>query len=112
VNRSIGENYVNISNFLKALLRHVFFFFFFVVCLIKLKYLLVSINGASMVIKPLNVVSYPGYEETSISPLVCILSLKNLCIFYLGIPFSSDLSLEPVITYMNTKVKKSLIFFL
>jgi len=44
--------------------------------------------------------------------LVCILSLKHLCNIYLGIsPFSNDFSFEPIITYMNTKVRKSLFSF-
>ena len=34
-----------------------------------------------MVIKSLNFVSYPGYKEPTFITQVCILSLKNLCIF-------------------------------
>jgi len=36
---------------------------------------------------------------------------KESVYIYLGIPFSNDLSLEPINTYMNTKVRRSLFSF-
>jgi len=92
---------------MKALLRHVFFFFF---CWSNKNEMSFGINKyVTMVIKPFNFVSYHGYEETYISSWYFI--LKESMYIYLGIPFSNDLSFEPIITYMNTKVRKSLIFF-
>jgi hypothetical protein len=36
---------------------------------------------------------------------------KESIYIYLGIPFSNGLSLEPIMIYMNTKVRKSLFSF-
>jgi len=64
---------------MKALLPHVFFFFFWANA--NKNEISFGINKcATMVIKPLNFVSHPDYEESTFH-LVCILSLKNLCIF-------------------------------
>jgi len=65
---------------------------------------------ATMVIKPLNFVSYPGYEEPTFH--LGMYSIPKASVYiYLGIPFNNDLSLEPIITYMNTKIRKSLFSF-
>jgi len=82
----------------------------FFVGLIKMKRLLVSNKCATMVIKPLNFISYLGYEEPTFH-LGMYSIFKESVYIYLGIPFSNDLSLEPIITYMNTKVRKSLFSF-
>jgi len=65
---------------------------------------------ATMVIKPLNFISYPGCEESTFQLGMYSIPKESVYI-YLGIPFSNDLSLEPIITYMNTKVRKSLFSF-
>ena len=65
---------------------------------------------ATMIIKPLNFVSYPCYEEP-IFYLGMYSIPKTSVYIYLGIPFNNDLSLEPIITYMNTKIRKSLFSF-
>ncbi|KAG4086356.1 hypothetical protein H8356DRAFT_1340014 [Neocallimastix lanati (nom. inval.)] len=45
-------------------------------------------------------------KPTYIFTLVCILSLKeSVYNIYLGVPFSNDFFLEPIITYMNTKIQ-------
>ena len=63
-----------------------------------------------MDIKPLNFASYPGYEEPTFH--LGMYSIPKASVYIsLGIPFSNDLSLEPIITYMNTKVRKSLFSF-
>ena len=65
---------------------------------------------AKMDIKPLNFASYPGYEEPTFH--LGMYSIPKASVYIsLGIPFSNDLSLEPIITYMNTKVRKSLFSF-
>jgi hypothetical protein len=81
--------------------------FFFYVGLIKMKCLLVSNKCAVMVVKPLNFVSYLGCEEPTFH--LSIYSIPKESMYsYLGITLSNDLSLKPIITYMNTKI---LIFF-
>jgi len=84
---------------IKALLRHIF-------CLANKNEMSFGINKCdTIVIKPLNFVSYPVYEEPTF-----YLGMYSIHI-YLGISFSNDLSFEPIITYMNSKVKKSLFSF-
>jgi len=90
---------------MKALLSHVFFF-----GLIKMKWFFGINKCVTMVIKPLSFVSYPGYEEPTFHLVMYSICKVSVCI-YLGISFSNDLSLEPIITYMNTKVRKSLFSF-
>jgi len=71
----------------------------------------VGINKCvTMVIKPLNFASYSDYEEPTLH-LGMYSIPKEFMYIYLGIPFSHDFSLEPIITYMNTKVRKFLFFF-
>ena len=54
---------------------------------------------ATMVIKPLNFVSYPGYEEPTFH--LGMYSIPKASVYiYLGIHFRNDLSLEPIITYI------------
>ena len=66
---------------------------------------LFSINKCTtMVIKPLKFLFHILVMKNFNFTLVCILSLKKSD---LGVPFSNDLSLEPIITYnMNTKLEK------
>jgi len=64
----------------------------------------------TMVIRPLNFVSYPGYEVPTFH-LGTYSIPKEFVYIYLGILFNNDLSLEPFITYMNTKGRKSLFSF-
>jgi len=61
-----------------------------------------------MIIKPLNFVSYPSYDEPTFHLGMYSIPKESMYI-YLDIPFNNDLSLEPIITYMSTKVRKSLL---
>jgi len=89
---------------MKALLSHVF-------CWANKNEMTLGINKCvTMVIKPLSFVSYPGYKEPTFHLGMYSIRKASVCI-YLGISFSNDLSLEPIITYMNTKVRKSLFSF-
>jgi len=63
-----------------------------------------------VVIKSLNFVSYPGYEEPTFH-LGMYSVPKEFVYIYLGISFSNDLSLESIIIYMNTNIWKSLFSF-
>jgi len=63
-----------------------------------------------MIIKPLKFVLFPGYKEPTF-PLSMYSVPKKSVYIYLDIPFSNDFSLEPFITYMNTKVRKFLLSF-
>jgi len=56
----------------------------------------------TMVIKPLNFVSYPGYEEPTFH-LGMYSIPKEFVYIYLGIPFSNGLFFEPLITYIEYK---------
>jgi len=66
------------------------------------------IKYATMIIKPLNFVSYPSYDEPTFHLGMYSIPKESMYI-YLDIPFNNDLSLEPIITYMSTKVRKSLL---
>jgi len=80
---------------MKALLRHVFYW--------------ANKNemsfGINKFIKPLYFVSYPDYEKPTFHLSIYSIPKESMYI-YLGIPFSNGLSLEPIITYINTKIKK------
>ncbi len=62
---------------------------------------------ATMVIKPLNFRKTPDYEDPTFYFNMHSLP-KVSCYTYLGIPFSDDLSLQPILSNMYTKVNKSL----
>ena len=63
-----------------------------------------------MVIKPLNFVQSRSYETPTF--YLGMYSIPKVsCYTYLGIPFSDDLSLQPVISNMQSKVRKSLFSF-
>ena len=65
---------------------------------------------ATMVIKPLNFVQSRSYETPTF--YLGMYSIPKVsCYTYLGIPFSDDLSLQPVITNIQSKVRKSLFSF-
>jgi len=65
---------------------------------------------ATIIIKPLNFVSFLGYEEPTFH--LGMYSIPKASVYiYLGNPFSNGLSLMPIITYMNTRVRKSLFSF-
>jgi len=84
---------------MKALLRHVFFFW-----TNKIEMSFGFNKCATMVvIKSLNFVSYPGYEEPTFH-LGMYSVPKEFVYIYLGISFSNDLSLESIIIYMNTNI--------
>ena len=51
-----------------------------------------------------------GYEEPTFHFGMYSIPKESIYI-YLGIPFSNGLSLEPIMIYMNTKVRKSLFSF-
>jgi len=89
---------------MKALLRYVF-------CWANKNEMSFGINKcATMVIKSLNFASYPGYEEPTFH--LGMYSIPKASVYiYLDILFSNDLSFEPIITYMSTKVRKSLFSF-
>jgi len=65
---------------------------------------------ATMVIKPLNFVQSRSYETPTFY-LGMYSITKVSCYTYFGIPFSDDLSLQPVITNIQSKVRKSLFSF-
>jgi hypothetical protein len=94
---------------MKALLRHVF-------CWAnkneKWNVYWYQYKCATMVVKPLKILFYILVMKNLHFTLGFILSLKNLCVYFLRYPrFSNDLSLELIIIYMNTKVRKSLFSF-
>ena len=65
---------------------------------------------ATMVIKPINFIQPQNYEDPTF--YIGINSLPKVsCYTYLGIPFSDDLSLKPILSNMYTKMNRSLYFF-
>jgi len=64
----------------------------------------------TMIIKPLKFVLFPGYKKPTF-PLSMYSVPKESVYIFLGIPFSNDFFLKPFITYMNTKVRKTLFSF-
>ena len=65
---------------------------------------------ATMVIKPIDFQSPPNYSDPTF--YLGMNSIPKVSSYmYLGIPFSDDLLLEHIISYMHFKVKKSLLSF-
>jgi len=61
---------------------------------------------ATLVVKPLNFTYPPDYEDPTFYMEMYTIP-KTSCYTYLGIPFSEDLSLKPILSNMYIKVNKA-----